>query len=92
MKCKVHFRNITTTRFKTGGGTVRYNMEVDRCSGIVRVWQVRHRSVAEIDLPTLVRLVTDRWAMVQAREKQTERKRRRLVKRGLLGLGCGCEG
>lgn len=90
MGCKAHFRNITTTRFPSGGGIVRYNMMIDRCAGIVQVWQSKHRTRAEIDLPTLARMVMDRWAMVQAREKQAERKRRRLVKRGLLGCpACG---
>ena len=89
MPCKAHFRNIMTTRFPTGGGTIRLNMMIDRCAGIVQVWQSKHRTRAEIDLSTLARMVMDRWAMVQAREKLAERKKRRLVKRGLLGLGVG---
>ena len=89
MRCKVRFRNLVTTRFTSGGGLVRLNMEVDRCTGLVRVWQTRHRSVAEIDLPTLARMVIDRWAVVQAWEKLAEKKRRRFVKRGLLGLAAG---
>ena len=89
MGCKVHFRNIETRRFTTGGGLVRYNMTIDRCSGVVQVWPSRRRKRAELDLPTLVRLVEDRWAMAQAREQQAAKKRRRLVRRGLLGLGAG---
>ena len=86
MRCKVRFRNIEAQRFTSGGGTIRFNMEVDRCTGLVRVWQTRHRTVAEIELSTLAKIVMERWAMVQAREHQAERKRRRLVKRGLLGM------
>jgi hypothetical protein len=91
MRCKALFRNIETTRFPTGGGTVRYNMEVNRCTGLVRVWESRHRTVAEIELSTLARIVMDRWSMAQAKEQMVERKRRRLVRRGLLGLGLGAE-
>ena len=64
-------------------------MEVDRCTKLVRVWQSRHRSAAEIDLPTLAKMVVDHWAVARAREQQAEKKRRRLVRRGLLGCGCG---
>lgn len=89
MGCKAHFRNITTTRFSSGGGIVRYNMMIDRCAGIVQVWESGRRTRAELDLPALARMVMDRWAMMQAREQLAERKRRRLVKRGLLGCACG---
>ncbi len=92
MRCNVLFRNIEAIRFPTGGGTVRYNMEVNRCTGLVRVWESRHRTVAEIELSTLARIVMDRWSMAQAKEQMVERKRRRLVRRGLLGLGIGAEG
>lgn len=92
MRCKALFRNIETTRFPTGGGTVRYNMEVNRCTGLVRVWESRHRTVAEIELSTLARIVMDRWSAAAAREQMVERKRRRLVRRGLLGMGLGAEG
>lgn len=87
MRCKVRFKNIAATRFPTGGGIVRFNMEIDRCTGLVRVWQARHRTVAEIDLSTLARMVMDRWAAIQAREHMAEKKRSRRVRRGLLGLG-----
>lgn len=89
MGCKVHFRNIISPRFTTGGGLVRWNMTIDRCSGIVQVWPSRRRKRAELDLPTFVRLVEDRWAMAEARAQQAEKKRRRLVKRGLLGCAVG---
>ena len=87
MRCRAIFRNIEAPRFSTGGGVVRYNMEVNRCTGLVRVWEARHRDVAEIELSTLARIVMDRWAAARAREQVAERKRRRLVRRGLLGMG-----
>lgn len=89
MRCKVRFRNIEAPRFTSGGGMMRLNMEIDRCTGIVRVWRVRHRDVAELTLPVLAKIVMDRRAAALAREKLAARKHRRLVRRGLLGCAFG---
>lgn len=88
---KIRLRNIAATRFASGGGTVYFNMEIDRCSGIVRVWEKRRRTVATLDLAGLARLVMQRHYEQVARERMAERRsRRRSVRRGPLafrGLG-----
>ena len=90
MACrKIRLRNIPATRFTSGGGTVYYNVDIDRCSGIVRVWEKRKRTVATMDLAGLASLVMQRHYEQLARERLAERRtRRRSVRRGPLAFRC----
>jgi hypothetical protein len=83
---KIRLRNIEAQRFTTGGGTVYYNVEIDPCSGVVKVWEKRRRTVATMDLSGLAALVMQRHYEQMAREQQTERRRRRSVRRGALAF------
>lgn len=81
-RCKIRFRNVLTNRFTSGGGALKLMIEVDRCSGMVDVWEAGHRDVATMDLGTLAKIVLERHWRLQAEQRPV-----RSVRRGLVGLG-----
>ena len=84
--CKVHFRNVAVQRFASGGGLLYYNIEVDRCAGLVTVREKRRRTVATVPLGVLAKLVMERFYAARVREKRAEKQRQRKVRRGALAF------
>ena len=84
--CKIHLRNVSAQRFTSGGGTVHYNIEIDRCAQIMTVREKRRRVVATMPLGMLAKMIMDRYYASLVRERTAERRRRRLVRRGALAF------